>query len=95
MSRAAPGGSGKFRNGGQLRSVIETGMLPVTGERYLSTPPFESILEDMDDEESALSLSTPGYHPWRGADGSRAHRPGESSSGQASVTGRSCRGHGS
>ena len=37
-------------------------MLPDTGERYLSSPLFESIVEDMTDEEIALSLSTPGYH---------------------------------
>jgi cysteine synthase A len=36
-------------------------MLPDTGERYLSTPLFESIPEDMDDEERAFSESTPGY----------------------------------
>jgi len=36
-------------------------MLPDTGERYLSTPLFEGIVEDMDDEERALSLSTPGF----------------------------------
>ncbi|MBB1493157.1 pyridoxal-phosphate dependent enzyme [Paracoccus sp. MC1854] len=36
-------------------------MLPDTGERYLTTPLFEAIHEDMDDEERALSLSTPGY----------------------------------
>lgn len=36
-------------------------MLPDTGERYLSTPLFEGVVEDMDDEEIALSLSTPGY----------------------------------
>jgi cysteine synthase len=36
-------------------------MLPDTGERYLSTPLFESIAEDMDEEERALSQSTPGY----------------------------------
>jgi cysteine synthase len=36
-------------------------MLPDTGERYLTTPLFESIPEDMDDEETALSESTPGY----------------------------------
>jgi cysteine synthase len=34
-------------------------MLPDTGERYLSTPLFEGIVEDMTDEERALSLSTP------------------------------------
>lgn len=37
-------------------------MLPDTGERYLSTPLFESIPEGMSDEEKAISLSTPGYH---------------------------------
>ena len=36
-------------------------MLPDTGERYLSTPLFEDIGADMDDEELALSESTPGY----------------------------------
>jgi cysteine synthase A len=34
-------------------------MLPDTGERYLSTPIFESISADMDEEEWALSRSTP------------------------------------
>jgi cysteine synthase A len=36
-------------------------MLPDTGERYLSTPLFEGIAEDMTDDEIALSQSTPGY----------------------------------
>ncbi len=36
-------------------------MLPDTGERYLSTPLFEGIGEDMDDDEVAISRSTPGY----------------------------------
>lgn len=36
-------------------------MLPDTGERYLSTPLFQDIPEDMDAEEQALSQSTPGY----------------------------------
>ncbi len=35
-------------------------MLPDTGERYMSTPLFESIEEEMDAEEIALSQSTPG-----------------------------------
>lgn len=34
-------------------------MLPDTGERYLSTPMFENIAEDMDSEEHAISMSTP------------------------------------
>ena len=33
-------------------------MLPDTGERYLSTPLFESIPAEMDDEEQALFIST-------------------------------------
>ena len=37
-------------------------MLPDTGERYLSSPLFETIEEDMTEEEVALSLSTPGFH---------------------------------
>ncbi|MEM1402568.1 MAG: pyridoxal-phosphate dependent enzyme [Pseudomonadota bacterium] len=36
-------------------------MLPDTGERYLSTPLFDGIAEEMTDEERALSASTPGY----------------------------------
>ena len=36
-------------------------MLPDTGERYLSTPLFEGIAEDMSEEEQALSASTSGY----------------------------------
>ena len=34
-------------------------MLPDTGERYLSTPLFEGVAEDMTDEERAISQSTP------------------------------------
>jgi len=37
-------------------------MLPDTGERYLSSPLFEGIPEDMTEDEKALSLSTPGFH---------------------------------
>ena len=36
-------------------------MLPDTGERYMSTPLFELIPENMTEEESALSRSTPGF----------------------------------
>lgn len=35
--------------------------LPDTGERYLSTPLFDDIGEDMDEAELELSRSTPGY----------------------------------
>ncbi len=36
-------------------------MLPDTGERYLSSPLFEGIAEDMNADEKALSQSTPGF----------------------------------
>jgi cysteine synthase A len=36
-------------------------MLPDTGERYLTTPLFEGIAEEMDEDERALSRSTPSY----------------------------------
>ena len=36
-------------------------MLPDTGERYLSTPLFEEIPEDMTADELAISKSTPNY----------------------------------
>ena len=35
-------------------------MLPDTGERYLSTPLFDGVAEDMSEEEWAISRSTPG-----------------------------------
>ena len=37
-------------------------MLPDTGERYLSTPLFAEVAADMNEEEVAISLSTPGCH---------------------------------
>jgi cysteine synthase A len=51
----------------QIAEAAEAGsvilcMLPDTGERYLSSPLFETIEEEMTGEEIALSLSTPGYH---------------------------------
>lgn len=36
-------------------------MLPDTGERYLSTPLFEDISNDMDEAEIAISTSTPSF----------------------------------
>ncbi len=38
-------------------------MLPDTGERYLSTPLFEAIEAEMNEEEMEISRSTPGYQP--------------------------------
>ncbi len=37
-------------------------MLPDTGERYLTTPLFADVPEDMTSDEIAISTSTPGYH---------------------------------
>ncbi len=36
-------------------------MLPDTGERYLSTPLFEGVPEDMTEEEQKIARSTPNY----------------------------------
>lgn len=60
-------GGSTFAIAMQLAENAEPGsvilcMLPDTGERYLSSPLFEGIAEDMTEEETALSLSTPGYH---------------------------------
>ena len=57
-------GGSTFAIAMQLAEKAEPGtvilaMLPDTGERYMSTPLFEGIVEDMDEEEKALSLSTP------------------------------------
>jgi cysteine synthase A len=43
------------------RGTVILCMLPDTGERYLSTPLFETIPEEMTEEETALSRSTPGF----------------------------------
>jgi cysteine synthase A len=50
----------------QVASKAEPGsnilcMLPDTGERYLSTPLFEDIPVEMDEDEVAISMSTPNY----------------------------------
>ena len=37
-------------------------MLPDTGERYLSSSLFDDVGESMNEEEIALSASTPGFH---------------------------------
>jgi cysteine synthase A len=60
-------GGGTFAIAMQIAEKAEAGsvilcMLPDTGERYLSTPLFDGIPADMTEEETALSLSTPGYH---------------------------------
>lgn len=36
-------------------------MLPDTGERYMTTPLFEGVADEMDEEELSISRSTPGY----------------------------------
>jgi cysteine synthase A len=43
------------------KGTVILAMLPDTGERYLSSPLFQSIPEYMTEEEVALSNSTPGY----------------------------------
>jgi cysteine synthase len=50
----------RIAEGAPAGSVILC-MLPDTGERYLSTPLFDSIEADMNEEELALSRSTPNY----------------------------------
>ena len=57
---------GTFAGALKVASEAEKGanilcMLPDTGERYLSTPMFEGIVEGMDEEEKRISKSTPGY----------------------------------
>ena len=59
-------GGSSFAVAIQIAQQAESGsvilcMLPDTGERYLSSPLFEGISEDMTEEEIALSKSTPGY----------------------------------
>lgn len=59
-------GGSTFAIGMQLAAKAEPGsnllvMLPDTGERYLSTPLFDGIPEDMSEEEIEISKSTPGY----------------------------------
>ena len=59
-------GGSTFAISHQIAETAEPGavilcMLPDTGERYLSTPMFEGIAEEMDAEEAAISQSTPGY----------------------------------
>ena len=59
-------GGSTFAVGLQIAAKAEAGavilcMLPDTGERYLSTPLFEGIPEDMSDDERAISRSTPGF----------------------------------
>ncbi|MEM6488454.1 MAG: pyridoxal-phosphate dependent enzyme [Pseudomonadota bacterium] len=50
----------KVAEGAPAGSVL-VAMLADTGERYLSTPLFEGIAEDMSEEEAEISKSTPGY----------------------------------
>ncbi|MBK8907514.1 MAG: pyridoxal-phosphate dependent enzyme [Rhodospirillales bacterium] len=60
-------GGATFAIAVQIAETAEAGsvilcMLPDTGERYLSSPLFEDIVEFMTEEETALSRSTPGFH---------------------------------
>ena len=43
-----------------VQSVI-LAMLPDTSERYMSTPLYESIAADMDEEELEIAKSTPSF----------------------------------
>jgi len=52
-------------------------MLPDTGERYLSTPLFDEVSEAMDETETTISLSTPGYQFGHAASTAPAAPPGE------------------
>lgn len=59
-------GGSTFATAMEVAQAAEPGstilcMLPDTGERYLSTPLFGDIEADMNEEEVALSKSTPGY----------------------------------
>ncbi|MBC2834015.1 PLP-dependent cysteine synthase family protein [Paragemmobacter straminiformis] len=45
------------------QGTVILAMLPDTAERYLTTPLFEAIAEDMDADEVEISRSTPGYQP--------------------------------
>ena len=59
-------GGSTFAAAMQIAGRAQTGsvilcMLPDTGERYLTTPLFEGIAEEMNEEELAISRSTPGY----------------------------------
>ncbi len=59
-------GGSSFAVAIQIAQQVESGsvilcMLADTGERYLSSPLFEGISEDMTEEEVALSKSTPSY----------------------------------
>jgi cysteine synthase len=60
-------GGGTFGVAMQIAARADPGsvilcMLPDTGERYLSTPLFEPFGAEMNEEEQAVSRSTPGYH---------------------------------
>lgn len=59
-------GGGSFGVARQIAEQAPEGsvilcILPDTGERYLSTPMFETVPAEMDEDEVALSRSTPGF----------------------------------
>ena len=60
-------GGATFATAMQVAEIADPGsvilcMLPDTGERYLSSPLFEGVVDEMTEEEIALSHSTPGFH---------------------------------
>ena len=60
-------GGATFATALKVAEIAEKGsailcMIPDTGERYLSSPLFASIEEDMNSEEREISKSTPNYH---------------------------------
>ena len=66
-------------------------MVPDTGERYLSTPLFADIPEEMTEEEQAIAASTDGYRiggPARPVAASAGPTPEPESGGHGLVRGR-------
>ena len=60
-------GGATFATAMQVAEIADPGSvilcrLPDTGERYLSSPLFEGVVDEMTEEEIALSHSTPGFH---------------------------------
>ena len=60
-------------------------MLPDTGERYLSTPLFEDIPEEMDEDEIEISMSTTNFRFGATPPPPAEHEPGEEEAPEAPV----------